>query len=232
MFQLMTTSPEKFPAKVTQIDQATKRIKTFRLNYGDRPYSFKPGQWIDLFGPNETDIGGYTITSSNKDHGFIDLAVRESSTHPVTKYLHNEVNVGDEVMITEGQGKFFLTNDLMNSSLTLIAGGIGITPLLSMFRSTDKTQTPVKIFYSVSSDEDILFRDELAPYATFTVTKSPTPHWHGETNRINIDFLKKYNCDFNSHFFICGPRPLIDGITKELLETGVPKERIHYEKWW
>lgn len=227
----MTTPTDIFPAKITSIEQATKKIKTFRLNYGDRSYTFKPGQWIDLYGPND-GIGGYTITSSINDKGFIDLAVRESSTHPVTKYLHNDVNAGDEVMITEGQGKFFLTPELMNSSLTLIAGGIGITPLLSMFRSADKMKTPMKVFYSVSSDEDILFKDELAPFATFTVTKNPTPNWKGETTRLNLDFLQKHLCDFNSHFFICGPRPLIDGMTKELLDSGVPKEKIHYEKWW
>jgi len=221
-----------FPAKIISIEQATKRIKTFRLNYGDRPYSFKPGQWIDLYGPNDIGIGGYTITSSNKDHGYIDLAVRESDKHPVTKFLHNEVKIGDEVMITEGQGKFFITPELMNSSLTLIAGGIGITPLLSMFRSTDKNKTPVKVFYSVSSDEDILFKEELLPYTTFTVTKTPTSSWTGETSRINLEFLQKHNCDFNSHFFICGPRPMIDGLSNELLESGVPKDHIHYEKWW
>lgn len=229
---IMNKEPEIFPALVTSIVQATKRIKTFRLNYGDRPYTFRPGQWIDLFGPNGIGIGGYTITSSIKDKGFIDLAIRESTSHPVTKYLHENVQVGDEVMITEGQGKFFLTPELMNTSLTLIAGGIGITPLLSMFRSVDKELVPVKVFYSVSSDEDILFKEELSPFTIFTVTKSPTPDWSGETSRINLEFLQKYQCDFNSHFFICGPRPLIDGLTKELLDYGVSKDRIHYEKWW
>lgn len=228
----MITSPEIFPAKIMSIGQATKKIKTFRLNYGERSYTFRPGQWIDLYGPNEIGIGGYTITSSIKDQGYIDLAVRESSTHPVTKYLHNEAKVGDEVMITEGQGKFFLTPELMNVSLTLIAGGIGITPLLSMFRSVDKNKNPVKVFYSVSSDEDILFKTELAPFTTFTVTKTPTDQWSGETGRINLEFLQKHECDFNSHFFICGPRPLIDGLTKELQDFGIPKERIHFEKWW
>ena len=228
----MVTTPDIFPAKVTQIHQETKRIKTFRLYYGGRSYTFKPGQWIDLYGPNNIGIGGYTIISSNKDHGFIDLAVRESSTHPVTKYLHEELKVGDDVMITEGQGKFFLTPELMNSPLTLIAGGIGITPLLSMFRSMDKTKTQVKVFYSVSSDEDILFKEELEKFATFTVTKSPSKNWSGETTRIDLEFLKKHQCNLDSHFFICGPRPMIDGLATELQGAGVLKERIHFEKWW
>jgi len=217
---------------VIAISQATKRIKTFRLDYGDHNYSFKPGQWIDLYGQKEKEIGGYTITSSIHDTGFIDLAVRESTTHPVTQYLHNQVKVGDVVMITQGQGKFFLTPELMKTPLTLIAGGIGVTPLLSMFRSVDKTQTELNFFYSVSSDTDIFFQEELAPYTTFTVTKNPSSQWNGERSRINLDLLKKYETNFNSHFFICGPRPMIDSISKELIAYGVPKDHIHYEKWW
>ena len=223
---------EIFPAKVTAISQATRRIKTFRLDYGDHSYSFKPGQWIDLYGQKEKEIGGYTITSSIHDTGFIDLAVRESITHPVTQYLHNEIKAGDVVMITQGQGKFFLTPELMTTPLTLIAGGIGVTPLLSMFRSVDKIKNELKLFYSVSSDEDILFKEELAPYTTFTVTKNPSTQWSGERSRINLDFLKKHEANFNSHFFICGPRPMIDSISKELIDFGVPKDHIHYEKWW
>lgn len=226
------SASEIFPAKVIAISQATKRIKTFRLDYGTHPYLFKPGQWIDLYGQKEKEIGGYTITSSIYDTGFIDLAVRESSTHPVTQYLHNQVKVGDEVMITQGQGKFFLTPELMNRPLTLIAGGIGVTPLLSMFRSVDKTKNNLKLFYSVSSDEDILFKEELAPYATFTVTKNASADWNGERSRINLDLLKKYEANFDSHFFICGPRPMIDAISKELTDYGVPKDHVHYEKWW
>lgn len=229
----MTNDNDIFPAKIISITQATSKIKTFRLSYGDRPYSFKPGQWIDLYAPVEgKNIGGYTITSSIFDQGYIDLAVRESNTHPVTQYLHNNVQVGSEVMITEGQGRFFLTPELLSKPLTLIAGGIGITPLLSMFRSVDKTNSEVKVFYSVSSDEDLLFKEELAPYATFTVTKTPTKNWNGETERIDLNFLKKYHAIFDSDFFICGPRPMIDSLTSELMEFGVPKNKIHFEKWW
>lgn len=218
------------PAKLVMISQATKKIKTFRLEYGNHPYVFKPGQWIDLYGPNEKEIGGYTITSSIHDIGFIDLAVRESTTHPVTQYLHSKARIGDVVMITQGQGQFFLTPELMTAPLTLIAGGIGVTPLLSMFRSSNKEQ--LKLFYSVSSDEDILFKEELAPHATFTVTKPPSGQWKGERSRINLNLLKKHETNFNSHFFICGPRSMIDGIKNELMDYGVPKSHIHFEKWW
>jgi len=229
----MNNQNELLKATVTSIDQATPKIKIFRLNFGERNFTFKPGQWIDLYAPVEgKNIAGYTIISSIYEKGFIDLAIRESPNHPVTHYMHSEVKINDTVTITEGQGKFFLTEKLMTSSLTFIAGGIGVTPILSMFRSIDKNLTPVKMFYSVSSDEDIVLKNELAPYAVLSATKYHSDQWIGETTRINLELLKKYNTDFESHFFICGPRPMIDSIVSELKDYGVPTDRIHFEKWW
>ena len=219
-----------FPAKILEISQITKKIKSFRLDYANHAYAFKPGQWIDLYISNENEMAGYTITSSIHDSGYIDLAIRESISHPVTQFLHNQAKVGDSVMITQGQGKFFITPELMDKPLTLIAGGIGVTPLLSMLRSANNKKC--KLFYSVSSDEDILFREELAPYSIFTVTKNPSKNWTGEHSRINLALLKKYSTNFNSNFYICGPRPMIDEITKELIDYGVPTDHIHFEKWW
>lgn len=222
-----------FKAIIQSIEKATEKIKIFRINYGQHSFSFKPGQWIDLHAPIEgKNIGGYTIISPVDTKGYFDLAIRESTHHPVTLYLHNQAKIGDEIMITQGQGKFFLTDEFMHSPLILIAGGIGVTPLLSMFRSIDKNKIPLQMFYSVSFEDDILFKDELSSHTTFTVTKKHSSTWTGESTRINLEFLKKYNANFNSHFFICGPKSMITDITAQLEAFGVPKDKIHFEKWW
>lgn len=225
-------NPNLIKAEVTSIKQVTPKIKTFRLHYGNQAFRFNPGQWIDLHAPLQgKNIGGYTIISSTRDRGFIDLAVRESLNHPVTKYLHETIRVGDFVQITEGQGKFFLNENLLTASLILIAGGIGITPLLSMIRSHHNPER-IKLFYSVSNEEEILFRNELSPLATFTVTKSHQSNWSGPTTRINLEFLKNYQANLNSHFFICGPKEMIDHISSELKQNNIPETQIHFEKWW
>lgn len=221
---------ELIPAKIISIEQATPKIKIFRIWHGRKDYLFQPGQWIDLHAEN--NIGGYTIISSAHTQETIDLAVRESLHHPVTKFLH-QADPGTEVQITMGQGKFFLSEELLEAkSLTFIAGGIGITPILSMIRSLDLSKTKVKLFYSVSNEEDILFKDELSPFSVFTITKMATPEWTGETQRISVELLKKYQTNFKSHFFICGPKGLINILTTELKINGVPPAQIHFEKWW
>lgn len=228
----MANQPEIFKATIVSVKQITKRIKSFKLDYGEHSFAFKPGQWIDLYAPLDgKNIGGYTITSSVFDKGHIELLIRESSTHPVTQFMH-EISPPTEVMITEGQGRFFIIPENAPESLVFIAGGIGITPLLSMFRSIDKNKTKLQLFYSVSHEEDIVYKDELAPYSVFTVTKNKSPEWNGETTRINFEMLKRHHANLSSHFFICGPRSMIDSMVLELQSAGVASDHIHYEKWW
>lgn len=228
----MLNQPEIFKATIVATTKITKRIKSFRLDYGERSFSFKPGQWIDLYAPIEgKNIGGYTITSSVFDKCHIELLIRESSAHPVTQFMH-QISPPQEVLITEGQGRFFIDPKSPPESLIFIAGGIGITPLLSMFRSIDKKKNRLQIFYSVSNEEDIVYKDELAPYSVFTVTKNKSPGWTGETTRINLEMLKKYQANLSSHFYICGPRAMIDSMVTELKSTGVSSDQIHFEKWW
>jgi ring-1,2-phenylacetyl-CoA epoxidase subunit PaaE len=227
-------SHELIPAKIYSIDKATPKIKIFRIWHGRKDFSFKPGQWIDLYAPlpSEKNIGGYTIISSAHTQEYFDLAIRESLHHPVTKFLH-QAEVGTEVQVTMGQGKFFLSDEMMQEkALTFIAGGIGVTPILSMIRSLDKTKTAVKLFYSVSNEEDILFKDELKAFSVFSVTKKTTPEWPGETQRISVELLKKYKADLKSHFFICGPKEMINILNTDLKIHGVPPTHIHFEKWW
>lgn len=226
------TKIDLIEATIIDIRQQTTKIKSFRLDYGERSFNFKPGQWIDLYAPLEgKNIGGYTITSGTQEKGYIDLAVRESTNHPVTNFLHH-TSPGQKVFMTEGQGKFFLSEELMNLPLVFIAGGIGVTPLLSMFRSIKRSQVDLKMFYSVSHEEDFLFKEELSSHCVFTATKTHSSTWSGETTRINLDFLKKHQTNFKAHFFICGPRSMIDSIVADLKNEGVPPERLHFEKWW
>ena len=218
---------------VTSIIQATPKIKIFRLQYGEIEFSFRPGQWIDLQVPIEgKNIGGYTIISSVHEKGYIDIAVRESTTHPVTKFLHQILQIGDHLNISHGRGNFFITDELLLGPLTFLAGGIGITPILSMLRSVDKSITPVQLFYSVSLQADILFANELSPWTTFCITKDILINSEMENQRISIELLKKHKVNFNSHFFICGPKAMIETLVSDLQNNDVSLKNIHFEKWW
>ena len=225
-FGIQCMSKDIVSAKITSITNATAKIKIFKLNHNIDDYQFLPGQWIDLYAPIEgKNIGGYTIISSVLHKNAIELAIRSSTNHPVTKYMHEKAQIGDKLEITKGQGQFYLPPNQEFKALTFIAGGIGITPILSMVRSLNHKQSKIKLFYSVAEKEDILFYEELKPFTVFTMTKANDP-------RISLQTLINNQVDFSSHFFICGPKGMIDSINNALLEFGVNIDQIHFEKWW
>ena len=172
----------RIPATITRIARQTPTIKSFDLDLGGHELGFKPGQWVDFFVSLEgaEAVGGYSITSSPSVQDSIGLAVKlDEGDHPVTNWLHREARVGDSVEISLG-GDFYYTPD-MDGPIVLIAGGIGLTPLMSIVRAIDESDqsTPTTLIYSVSTPSEILFHQDLEDIArrnsdmklVFTITR-------------------------------------------------------------
>ena len=172
----------RIPATITRIARQTPTIKSFDLELGGRGLGFKPGQWVDFFVTIEgaEAIGGYSITSSPSVQTSIGLAIKlDDGDHPVTNWLHKEAQVGDKVEISLG-GDFYYTPD-MRGPIVLIAGGIGLTPLMSIVRAIAESDrpTPATLIYSASTPSEILFRQDLEDIAShnpnislvFTITR-------------------------------------------------------------
>lgn len=227
-------------AKITSIFQETPDIKIFTLEHNKVDYKFKPGQWIDLhldpgLIPSDRTVGGYTIISSPNLTNKIELAIRVSEHHPVTKFLHTPEALNTNVQITEGQGVFYLKQEHKSLKPILIAGGIGITPLLSMSREMINDNVHFKLLYSVSFSKDFIFKNLLKEFSVFTVTKEKTIDIGLEKGRIDQLFLEKNleaNEINNSPFYVCGPREMIDSVKSHLLFLGVKSTSIYHEKWW
>jgi ferredoxin-NADP reductase len=230
-----------FPARIARIWQATPTIKAFELEVDDPGFNYLPGQWVEVSVVVDGDIktSGYSITTSPSEKGRVGLAIKTSSTHPVTRWLH-AAHEGDTVNITRGQGPFVFLPD-MGEDIVLIGGGVGVTPLLSIFRYVRDAspETHATLYYSVSHPDEILFREELEKSARqstnlsleITVTK-PSPDWRGQTGRINKHKLGALNAPPNTLFYLCGPPGMVEDMSTFLRDLGVPPSRIIFEKWW
>lgn len=233
----------RLPATITAIRRETPTIKSFALDLGGREIGFMAGQWVDFFVTLEgaEAVGGYSITSSPAEQTTFSLAVkRDGSDHPVTNWLHEDAQVGDRVEVALG-GEFYYEPDEANS-VVLIAGGIGLTPLMSIVRSVDQlaTHTRLTLLYSASTPDELLFRDELEEMAVanprircvFTVTQPAPDTWDGHRGRIDSDLLREESIDLDSIFFVCGPPAMIRAMIAMLRGLGVSRTRIRYEQWW
>lgn len=220
------------PAEIQFISQLTPNIKHFRVYPQTTPFHFKPGQWVDIYAPLQgKNISGYTIISANQQTGFFDLAIRESNFHPVTKWLHENVQNTASILISQALGKFTLKESSTSDQHVFFAGGIGITPLLSMIRSLEYKNC--SLIYSAKNSTDFIFAKELQSCAQFFVTQELTPAqstYHSSRVTKNI-ILERANLQAK-HFYICGPLGFIQATQNNLLHLSVPESKIHFEKWW
>jgi ferredoxin-NADP reductase len=211
-------------ATITDVTTISTTIRKLRLEFLENNYHFNPGQWIDLHVELEgKNIGGYTITSSPSQKNFIELIVRKSNHHPVTIFLHQENILGKKVKITEGQGKFTLNNNSLINPPIFVAGGIGITPLLSMAKTLDEKNLKYQFYYSIKSpDDNILKHENIRDHKIFITQSNP---------RIKTSDLLENN-QKDRDIYLCGPKGMIDELYQGLLSNQYPRELIHFEKWW
>ncbi|MGA7178571.1 MAG: FAD-binding oxidoreductase [Thiobacillaceae bacterium] len=233
---------QTFTARIAHILQATPTIKAFELEVEDPAFGFLPGQWIEVFVniDGQAHISGYSVTTSPVQKNRIGLAIKASAKDPVTRWFHRQAHEGDSLRISRGQGPFVFLPE-MGEDIVLIGGGVGVTPLLAIFRHVRDAspETHANLYYSVSQPEEILFREELEQSARkhthlsleITVTK-PSKHWSGETGRIDRHKLAALNAPPNTLFYLCGPQGMVEDMSGLLRELGVPASRVIFEKWW
>ncbi len=231
-----------FEAEIAAVVAATPQIRVLRLAVTDPGFRFLPGQWVDLSVDVDgvTHTSGYSITTSPLHPGTVELAVKASARHPLARWVHGKAAAGDRVRVSQGQGPFVYLPE-MSDNVVLIGGGVGITPMLSIFRHVRDAglATQAHLVYSVSDSREILFRDELEAavrshrnlHLSITVTQ-PDPAWHGLTGRIDPVKLHALDVPDDTLYYLCGPRGMVEDMSTLLHDLGVPMNRIIFEKWW
>ncbi|XP_004692350.1 PREDICTED: oxidoreductase NAD-binding domain-containing protein 1 [Condylura cristata] len=247
-------------AKVCGIAHESPSVKRLRLLIADREFSFKAGQWIDFFIPGVSVVGGFSICSSPRlleQERMIELAVKYAN-HPPSLWIHNQCTLGSEVAVRVG-GEFYFDPEPAEAArnLVLIAGGVGINPLLSILRHSadlhrqwlDKgsgcEMGAVQLFYSAKNTSELLFQKNILDLVNeFPEKIACSLHVTKQTTQISAE-LKPYitegritEKEIRDHisketlFYICGPPPMTDFFSKQLENSHVPKEHICFEKWW
>ena len=232
--------------KVVGMFRETESVRTFRLAPPDAspiPFDFRAGQFLNL----ALEIEGkrvsrsYTIASApTRDH-YVELTVKREESGHVSRFLHDMLMTGQAVSISAPSGRFTFDSGSSDSVL-LLAGGVGITPAMSILRDLTDRSWPGKIdlVFSIRSPSDLIFDEELRYLANrhsnlhvhVTVSRDAGPEWKGLHGRITADLLKLCVPDVvDRPVFICGPDAMAMATRNELLGLGVSPERIHLESF-
>ena len=189
---------------------------------GELP-SFQPGAHIDAHLPNGL-VRQYSLTNGPGLTGVYRIGVKlEPDSRGGSRFMHDNLHEGDVLQLSEPHNSFPLRRDA--AMTLLIAGGIGVTPLLSMAQTLDRQGLAYQLHYFAQSDSHIAFADVLGPLsAGLTKHLGLSPEQTAEElTKITHDYVPR------SHTYICGPGPMIESARAIATESGWPDEAIHFE---
>lgn len=231
--------------RVVQIVRETPTVQTFRMAdpSADRlPFDFLPGQFLQVEvvpADGKPVRRSYTIASSPTQRAYVELTVKREEQGAVSRHLHDKVAVGDLLKTTGPFGAFTFTGTDADS-IVLIAGGVGITPMMSVLRYLTDTAWAGEIFflYGARSTEEFVFREELERlerrfsnlHVIAAMQRSPGTVWLGPEGPITRQMLVDAVPDIaRRRIHLCGPPEMMAAMRKELAALGVPEAQLHTE---
>jgi ferredoxin-NADP reductase len=209
-------------------------------------FQFRPGQALvlTLLNPPETDTEGNRRTFSIASAPFdAELMIATRMRDTAFKRVLGNAAPGLEVKIQGPIGSFVLPRTAEKAAV-LLAGGIGITPFLSMIRQATHDQAPqqIDLFYSNRRPEDTCFLDLLSEaakqnpnfhlIATMTEMSQSRREWKGETGFINKEMLTKHLPTLQGPlYYLAGPPAMVAAMRGMLTGAGVDEDDIRAEKF-
>ena len=228
---------DNYDAAVTRITHQMDNLFIYEFTIQQlKSVNFTAGQYMSLIVPGSTPAP-FSIASSPERHDIIELGI-EITGGPHTSKIR-ELKVGDHVVLRGPFGTFVMQGE---RKVCYLAGGVGVTPFMSMLRWIRDTHQDIQatLFYSCKSREQFLWLDELESMTkthpnirvVLTITREAPEGWMHEIGRINAQMMKNFLPDFvENTFYSCGPPTLIDAMFAMLKELGVPEDRLKREKW-
>jgi ferredoxin-NADP reductase len=226
----------KFETVVKEVIPRTPNVSSFRF---PRPegLDYKAGQFLFVtIKPSGNELSKHFSFSSSpteKEHIEFTKKFTDSEFSAALKAL----KPGDWARIDAPYGTFTFEGEYPR--IGLLAGGIGITPLISICKyCTDKRlDTKVTLLYGCRTEVDIAFKKELEEMqrqnsklkVVFTVNE-PNSGWSGAVGVINVDMVKNEIPSYaETMFYTCGPPAMVEVMEKLVESLGLPKTQLKRE---
>jgi predicted ferric reductase len=229
------------PYKVEEVREEKGNVYTLVLKPdGHKGMQFKPGQfaWLTIWNsPFAIKEHPFSFSSSAMENGRLELAIKELGDF--TSKI--KTIIPETKAYLDGPYGVFSIDDNPAPGYVFLAGGIGITPMMSMLRTMrDRNdQRPVLLFYGNKIEDDITFREEIDDLKNHLnleviyVLEQAQDDWKGETGFITPKMLARYLPEnrFELLYFICGPEPMMDAVENGLDQLGISLEQTHAERF-
>lgn len=227
------------PYVVESVTPERGRAWTLTLSpSGHSGFRFQPGQfaWLTIgHGPWSMQEHPFSIASSAQQSGRIAFTIK--ALGDFTSRV-GAIQPGQIAYVDGPYGAFSPDRDDA-TGLVLIAGGIGIAPLVCMLRTlADRGDPrPITLVYAYRDFDNLTFREELDSLATrlqlrtVIVLREPPSDWSGERGMLTPEmFARQLPADCRlCQYYVCGPQPMLTVVETALREAGVSLDRMHFE---
>jgi nitric oxide dioxygenase len=240
---------------IDRVVPESKIITSFYLKPADGGAlpPFKPGQYITVkvdHPVTPTSPRNYSL-SDRPGVGHFRISVkREPGLTPdapdglISNYLHDDVKEGDTLEVGPPCGEFTLDpTACIKRPVALLSGGVGITPVMSMLKTLahHHVDTPVHFLHAARNSRVHAFADEVRQLAD----ANPNIQVHfrydepladdvvlrrcDSSGLVDLALLDEFLPDKDADFYLCGPKPFMEGVHRQLRAWGVDDSHVHYE---
>ncbi|MCA0245275.1 MAG: 2Fe-2S iron-sulfur cluster binding domain-containing protein [Proteobacteria bacterium] len=231
--------------RVASIMRETPHVKTFRLvepSGGPLPFNFQPGQFLTL----SCMVGGhlvrrsYTIASPPTRIAYVEVTVKREDDGEMSRYLHDQATVGTLLDVLGPSGVFVFDGGGADS-IVLIAGGVGITPMMCVIRYLTDRAWPGDIYlvFAARNTDELIFREELEylqrryprlHVVAVVAVRSEGSAWMGLEGQITKESIAHAVPAIEKRrIHLCGPPAMMDAMRRVLAELDVPADQIKAE---
>ncbi|WP_085522224.1 NO-inducible flavohemoprotein [Tuberibacillus sp. Marseille-P3662] len=222
----------------------------FKPKDGKPIATYQPGQYLtlraEIEGEQYTHMRHYSLSDApGKDYYRISVKREDGDDNTpdgiVSNYLHHQVQEGDVLSFAAPAGDFTIMNE--DLPIVLISGGIGLTPLMSIFNHLTEKEPhrPVTFIHATQNSSNHAMKQHVAKVAdeyenvsSFVCYDDPTAedkaaHHFDKEGYVDLEWLKSILPSNQADFYFCGPVPFMKAVNQALKDWDVPEERSHYE---
>ena len=233
-----------FSATVVSNRDLTYDIKELRFRLNEPPeISQRAGQYVQVQAPSPDGpvFRAYSISSPEHEEQEVELNVRLVPGGIGSTHLHS-LSVGDTVAFTGPYGEWKMSED-PQTELICVGGGVGMAPMKNIIFSFFNRwpQRTCWLFFGCRTTKDVFYLDQFEELAkkhpNFHVVYAlsdelgPDEQWDGQTGFIHLSIDKYLSGDVKRQAFLCGPPPMIEAVTRVLLDKGLKQESVFWDEF-
>lgn len=215
---------DQIKGRIAAVEQLTDRITAFEIKAatGGTLPSYTPGAHVEFTLP-QGDTRAYSLIdftpAENQPLTYRIAVQREDDGKGGSKQMHS-LGAGDEIAFAPPKNDFPLDT---SAPAVLLAGGIGITPLISMATALKAAGQSYKLHFSGRSASAMAYSDMLGALCGDALLL------YTDDSDMPLNLDRVINTLGDAHLYICGPRGMIDATLAKADAMGIPKSQIHVE---